>query len=158
MTESPATEYARIKLIGAAFADIAKEATTAVGDNVYAARDLTGARAFDTPYGPVTITRPKPTVVMTDAALLRWAETHMPGAIVPMLPDMAKKQILARFVIDGDDVIDKETGELVDEATIKLASRETVTFRGTAEAKAQARSSVEAWLAAAGMPMREIEA
>lgn len=161
MTDSPATEYARIKLAATAFADIAKEATAAVGDNVYAARDLTGARAFDTPFGPVSITRPKPAIVMTDAALLRWAEDNMPGAIVPMLPDMAKRQILARFVIDGDTVVDKETGEVVEEAGIRPASKGTITFRPTPEAKADARRTVEAWITAADLSTiapKEVEA
>lgn len=140
MTLNPAERYAALKLlsegISAALKDAQAEAETY--------RRSVRAKSLETDFGQVYVTRRKPAIRFDEAKLLTWCEDEYPNLVQRTIPTTARTWLAGnRFEIDGDDVLDATTGEVVDWATVTPAS-EGLTFRADADAKAAAIESVAA--------------
>jgi len=106
-------------------------------------RAMTNAKSFDTEIGTVTWTVRKPTIDFLDGPLLEWAQENMPHEIdtSPRVRPTLKATLRKRFAVDGDTVIDPETGEEVDWAFVTPGS-EFPTVKLTDEAKDNARQAI----------------
>ena len=135
-----AEKYAALKLLEAGL----KDALAAAADEADAYRQQVRAKALETDYGTVTVTRRRPSVVvLDDDALLDWVAAELPNLIQPRsITAEARSWLLTkRFAVDGDVVLDPVTGEVVPFLGVKTGS-EYLTFRPTAEARAAATEAV----------------
>ena len=154
---NPAETYAALKLLEHALKAAISDASMRAEDYARSVR----AKSLETDHGTVTVTRRKPTVTVDEAALLEWAHAHRPDVIVrsinpsdmaeavdviaahhPCLLTTALEPLFVQgkresLIVDGDDVIDHDTGETVSWATVKPGA-EFLTARLSAEAKAAA--------------------
>ena len=137
---NPAESYAALKLLEAALRPALAEAREAAEQY----RQQVGARALESPYGEVYITRRKPTAVVDEDALLAWAESNAPDMIERRISPTALAAAKAGLMVDGGDVLTRE-GEVVEWATVAPGS-EYLTWRASAEVKAQAVAAVTARL------------
>lgn len=72
----------------------------------------------------VTMKIPKPaeaTVDINPARFLAWVQQNNPGEVVPTVRASYAKVVAERLVVDGDDVIDPLSGEVVEYATAREA-------------------------------------
>ena len=128
---TPVDVYASLKLLMHGLKEA--EATAAAEADDF--RRSTRAKQLETDYGLVALTRRKPTIVVDDAALLHWAREHAPHVITETISTPAKRALLAGWEIAGDDVIDPDTGEVVEFASVKPGG-ESLMVRLSPEAKA----------------------
>lgn len=128
---TPVDVYASLKLLMHGLKEAEADAAAAADEF----RRSTRAKQLETDYGLVALTRRQPSIVVDDAALLHWAREHAPHAITESISSAAKKALVGRWEIDGDDVVDPETGEVVEFASVKPGG-ESLTVRLTPEAKA----------------------
>ena len=144
MTMNAAEKYAALKLLEAGL----KEALTAAADEADAYRREVRAKALETDYGTVTVTRRKASVVvLDDAKLIDWCEDKLPHLVQKSVTPEGRAWLLGkRFVIDSDgDVIDPTTGEAMPFLAAREGS-EYLTFRATPEARTAAVGAVSARL------------
>ena len=130
---TPMDVYAALRLLEAGLKDAITAAAAAAEDF----RAGTRAKQVETDWGLVSLTRRAPSIVVDDAALLQWADEHAPHLVTRTIAPAAKKTIMGGWEIDGDDVVDKATGEIVDFASVK-AGGESLVMRLTPDAKALA--------------------
>lgn len=135
-TLNPAERYAALKLLESAVKDAAQ--TAKVEAEVY--RQRVGAKALESRFGDVTITRRKPTIRFDPDALLAWAEENAPHMIERTIPARLQDALKRELIIDGDDVV-TANGEVVDFATVQDGI-EFLTWRASAEAKSAAAAAV----------------
>jgi hypothetical protein len=103
-----------------------------------AAHDAMGVKTLDItlPGGPkvarATLPQPKPGVTVDDKAFLKWVTAEHPTEIVEAVRESFRRVILKRLEIVGDEVIDKQTGQVVPWASVRPAAEKpgnfTVTF------------------------------
>jgi len=116
-----------------------------------AAHELMGVKTLDimlpdgTKVARATLPQPKPGVVVDDQAFLKWVSAEHSTEIVEAVRESFRRAVLKRLEIDGDEVIDKQTGQVVPWASVRPAAEKpsnfTVTFVG------DGRAAVEkAWL------------
>lgn len=113
-----------------------QQAQRAAEEQVRAFRDLTGARSFQTPFGKLEFRSNPPKVRYDDARLLAWAQKYMAHEVVPehtvTIPATVRPTLLktreGRLTIKGDVVVDRETGEVVDFASVSPGGADTVAF------------------------------
>ena len=139
---NPAETLAALKLLDIAL----KEAIAAAEPAAEEYRKTTRAKQLETDYGLLYVTRYKPSIDVSETALLLWAEEHAPELIVTTraISTAAKRALLtSRWRIDDDgvSVVDTATGELVDIARIR-PGREALTTRLSTDAKALATAAL----------------
>ena len=140
---NPAERYAALKLLEAGL----KDALTAAAEDADAYRREVRAKALETDYGTVTVTRRKPTVVvLDDAKLIDWCEDELPHLVQRSITPEGRAWLLGkRFVIADGDVIDPTTGETMDFLTAREGS-EFLSFRPTPQARESAVAAVSSRL------------
>lgn len=110
---NPAELLAALKALRAGLDDRIKVAEAAVLD--VAERD--GAERFTTPYGPITVSRKKGGISITDReAFIAWVDGNIPDAfetIVQVRP-ATEKAIVQRLTVMRGEVYDSVTGEAVE--------------------------------------------
>jgi hypothetical protein len=99
----------------------------------------------DTKVARATLPQPKPGVVVDDQAFLKWVAAEHPTEIVEAVRESFRRAVLKRLEIVGDEVVDKQGGQVVPWASVRPAAEKpsnfTVTFVG------DGRQAVEqAWL------------
>lgn len=114
-TPTPVETLARLKLLEHALKAALQEAAEAAE----AWRRENRARQIETDYGLVVSAKRRPTIQVDDAALLAWAEEHAPHAITRTITTPAKRALYAAWSVEGDDVIDATTGEIIPFAWVK---------------------------------------
>lgn len=137
---TPAEELAALKAIQAALAEPIKRAEEKVKD----LRQQTGAKSFDTPVGMVVMAKRKPTITYDEEGLIAWAEDNMPWEleqVTRVRPSLYKTLDARLRDEDGGEVVDTETGETVEWATVKPGT-EYLTVKLTPEAKTAALTAV----------------
>lgn len=135
---NPADRYAALKLLETAIAAAVDAAKKDAEDY----RAQVRAKALETDYGTVSVSRGKPRIIWDDDALITWCEDEYPNLVHKTIPTQSKKWLADnRFEIVGDDIIDREGGEAVKLGTVRPGS-EYLTFRATDEAKAMALATV----------------
>ena len=139
---NPAETLAALKLLAVALTEAIAAAEPAAEEY----RRSTRAKQLETDYGLLYVTRYKPSIDVSDAALMLWAEEHAPDLITTTRAISAatrKALLTSRWVIDDDGatVIDTATGEVVEIARIK-PGREALTTRLSTEAKALATAAL----------------
>lgn len=139
---NPAERLAALRLLEHGLKAAITEAQAEADDY----RQHVGARALTTPWGEVGLTRRKPAIVFDDAALLEWCETNAPEAIRRTVPTEARRGLAAKLTIDGDDVVDPATGEVVEFASVRPGG-ESLRVALTGEAKDEAEAALLARLA-----------
>jgi hypothetical protein len=135
-TLNPAERWAALRLLESAVKDAAQAAK--VEAEVY--RQRVGAKALESRFGDVSITRRKPVIRFDPDALLAWAEENAPHMIERTIPAHLQDALKRELIIDGDDVVTAD-GEVVDFATVQ-AGVEFLTWRASAETKAEAAAAV----------------
>ena len=135
-TLNPAERYAALKLLESAVKDAAQTAKAEA--EVY--RQRVGAKALESRFGDVSITRRKPVIRFDPDALLAWAEENAPHMIERTIPAHLQDALKRELIIDGDDVVTAD-GEVVAFATVQ-AGVEFLTWRASAETKAEAAAAV----------------
>lgn len=133
---NPIQKLAALRLIAGSVSTAIAEAT-AEADQW---RRQIGATQFRSDWGVVSVSDVKPKIAFSDEFLLSYAAEHAPHIIEPKV-SAAKASWLARtmFAIDGDDVIELATGEVVPgECATVIPGTETISVRPTDEAKAHA--------------------
>ena len=133
---NPAERWAALRLLESAVKDAAQAAK--VEAEVY--RQRVGAKALESRFGDVSITRRKPVIRFDPDALLAWAEENAPDMIERTIPARLQDALKRELIIDGDDVVTAD-GEVVDFATVQ-AGVEFLTWRASAETKAEAAAAV----------------
>jgi len=124
--------------IDAAIKDAGAEALAFSNEN--------GVKSLLTPFGAVTIAAKEPSIAFDDAALLAWVQENHPTeveTIVRVRPSF-EKVLRDRFVIvKGDTVVDTQTGEVVEFATVTAGGDPYITFPSSKEQKAAKAEAVE---------------
>ena len=133
---NPAERWAALRLLESAVKDAAQTAKAEA--EVY--RQRVGAKSLESRFGDVSITRRKSTIRFDPDALLAWAEENAPHMIERTIPAHLQDALKRELIIDGDDVV-TANGEVVDFATVQ-AGTEFLTWRASAEAKAEAAATV----------------
>ena len=133
---NPAERWAALRLLESAVKDAAQTAKAEAA--VY--RQRVGAKALESRFGDVSITRRKPVIRFDPDALLAWAEENAPHMIERTIPAHLQDALKRELIIDGDDVVTAD-GEVVAFATVQ-AGVEFLTWRASAETKAEAAAAV----------------
>lgn len=139
-------------------------AVAVAAEEVEQLRKLTRAKSFESDWGSISVTTPKPTISYDPAALLEWAQAHMPHEVIPehtevvpaaVRPTLAKTLEVRFQLVDGE-VIDTETGEAIPFA--KVTQRpEYLAMRMPADKKAEAVAYVAGHVAeVAGVMQLEV--
>lgn len=139
-TMNPAERYAALRLLQEGIAG-ACDAAKAEAD---AWRKQVRAKSLETDFGQVSITRRKPSIRFDAARLVEWCRDEYPNLVqtVTSVPATSETWLREhRFAIDGDAVVDVESGEVVEWAHVAPGS-EYLTFRADAAAKAAAVAAV----------------
>ena len=134
---NPAETLAALRLLEHAL----KEAISVAQAAAEEYRATIRAKSLETDLGLVSITRRSPSIVVDDTGLIEWCQVHAPHLITPAITPAAKRALVAGWAIDGDEVIDTATGELIGFAQVRPGG-ESLTVRLTPEAKARAIASV----------------
>ena len=133
---NPAERWAALRLLESAVKDAAQAAKAEAEEY----RQAVGAKSLESRFGDVTITRRKPTIAFDPDALLAWAEENAPHMIERTIPAHLQDALKRELIIDGDDVVTAD-GEVDDFATVQ-AGVEFLTWRASAETKAEAAAAV----------------
>lgn len=143
---NPAERYAALKTLNEGL-DAALKTAQSEADEY---RKQVRAKQLTTDHGLVYVTTSKPSVAILDqAGLLEWCAIHKPDLIEQTIPTKALTWLKANaWEVQGDDVVDRESGEVLDFAEPKAGGVESVSFRATPEAKAMAVEAVAARLEA----------
>lgn len=110
---------------------------------VHETREQTGARSFDTRFGGVSVSVRKPSLDFTDGELCGWARDNGQEAlIVETASDPLKRMVRGRYTTDGFEVVDTDTGEVVDWPRCKPGGGSYLSVRLTDEIKQQAVAAI----------------
>lgn len=140
MSLNPAERYAALRLLSEGVTAALKSAEA----EAEAYRQQVRAKTLETDYGSISITRRKPTIRFEQDRLVQWCQHEYPNLVrtVASIPAVSETWLKEhRFRIDGSDVLDVETGEVVDWAHVSPGS-EYLTFRADPAAKAEAVAAV----------------
>lgn len=147
---NPAERYAGLRLLAEGVQAALKTAAAEAEEYRRSVR----AKSLDTDYGSVFVTVRKPSIAFDDAQLVEWCDEHYPELVqtVRSVPTRSLTWLRdQRFRIEGDDVVDVETGEVVEWASVMPGSQ-SLTFRADPDARrvtvAQAQERIEALMAA----------
>jgi hypothetical protein len=120
-------------------------------EQLLAAHNAMGVKTLDVmlPDGSkvarATLPQPKAGVTVDDKAFMEWVAAEHPTEIVEAVREPFRRVVLKRLEIVGDDVIDKQSGEVVPWASVRPAAEKpsnfTVTFVGEGRAEVE-----QAWL------------
>lgn len=131
---NPIQRLAALKLVQESLAGVLKQAQAEADEF----RKSVGATGFKTDWGTVSVAEYKPSVAFTDeAALVAYAQEYAPHLVEVSIPPEKKRWLAGQLAIDGEDVIDPNTGEVVAWAKVK-PGYEVVSVRNTPEAKVRA--------------------
>lgn len=99
-----------------------------------------GTDRWRTPFGTVSIAMRQPQIRLDPAAFLAWVKRHRPTEVITTETVRTSYQdaVVKRLVIDGDDVIDPETGEVVEWASVQPGGHPYLSVRDANAAKAHA--------------------
>jgi hypothetical protein len=162
---NPVEKYAALRAlelgIGAAVAAAAME--------VVEYRKQTRAKGFESDWGTIEFRSNDAKVQFNTPKLIAWAQEHMPHEIIPehteevtfpaALRPTLLKTLDKRFQIDGDEVVDTVTGEVVEFATVIPAKAPTLAIKMPPEKKLEAVEYVAHRTALVASVMRpELEA
>jgi hypothetical protein len=128
-----------------------QQAQKAAEEQVRAFRDLTGAKAFQTPFGKLEFRSNPPKIRFDESRLLAWAQKYMAHEVIPehtiTIPATVRPTLLktleGRLTIEGDVVVDRETGEVVDFAFVAPGGADTVAFTLDPTVKGEVAAAVE---------------
>lgn len=140
MTMNPAERYGALKLLSEGIAAALKDAQA----DADAYRKSVRAKSLETDFGSVSITRRKPSIRFDSGPLADWCKDEYPELVKTTISIPATSETWLkdnRFTIDGDDVLDTETGEIVEWAHVSPGS-EYLTFRAEPTAKAAAVAAI----------------
>jgi hypothetical protein len=136
-------------------------------DEVRDYRAETGAKGFTTPFGEISFRKNPPTIAYDQAALLEWARENMPHEVVEehqvTVPAAVRPSLLktleSRLGITPAGVIDLDTGEFPDFATVVEGKPDSVVFTPSREQRAEAAALVAARIEALASAVQpEVEA
>jgi hypothetical protein len=121
------------------------ESLQGLQDDVARYRSETRAKGFETDWGAVSF-RKNPPKIKFNSKLLAWAEENMPHEVIPdhveTIPASVRpslyKTLEERLAVDGDSVVDTQTGEVVDFATVEPGKPDSVVFTMPNPKKAEA--------------------
>lgn len=150
----PAERYAALTALKAGLLDQIDQAAADV------LAEQGPVRSFDTPYGPVNITRPDDAPDIDVARFTAWlVEQDRTDDLVLMPRASTLAAFKARLVIVNGEVVDKETGEVAPYGRVNPGGDPRVSYPATKEqraAKEWARALFEERAAALTAGLREL--
>jgi hypothetical protein len=154
-----AERYAALVAIRDAFDALAKDAKT---DALKHAAGLKSA-SWSTLYGAVNVTTTDPKIVLDEDAFLAMVQEHYPDDVVVTysVSPALRAAFLSRLVEVGGQVVHRDTGEVVDFATVTPRGNPTVSYPSSSaqrDAKAYARMLLEDKVATFVDGLREVTA
>lgn len=112
------------------------EEITATQADVLRMSKETGADRWKTAFGIVGVVERGPSVYVTsDKAFLAWVREHAPAEVVESVRDSYRKALFERLEIDGDQVVDTTTGEVVPWAGVRQGGGAYLSVREAKAAK-----------------------